>query len=448
MNFLPFLELLRTADAVENRLRYCITVGEESSFKGQIQTELISVQNVSLAQLYHSSLYTYTCNWRLIFKAFLEDRNKKGSVNEVKPFRIPRSQPPPCSGNTAHHISATCINIIIFEMLEVLFCPESRHKATIQGGWFMASSKKNDLRHASQRLFIWCWDQSYSFYDGPVESWTSRLSIEPHWQLMEKVPLWNMTVPLMDEESGKKKKKKRKKHEHDIGQLTEQKTFGFLRQMGSQHLQMTGSGVESLLLLCSLKSKMSAKGFGHFSIHSSKLLAWQGSANQRDGAGGTGGVMRSTEGNEDKDNDRGRKSRRGRIKLSTHLLGRVSAALGMKTLNPTVAQKGRNSRLDMSYYLSLGPNIHLPQTPACSSPFSSLLAPSCPVFVATFSFFFFFDSCPLPANKIPLSNQPTDEGKTKTRRRCAVVGSWKRRDVTCTLFLQFGHTTPWWNMGA
>lgn len=83
--------------------------------------------------------------------------------------------------------------------------------------------------------------------------------------------------------------------------------------------------------------------------------------------------MRSTEGNEDKDNDRGRKSR---IKLSTHLLGRVSAALGMKTLNPTVAQKGRNSRLDMSYYLSLGPNVHLPQTPASSSPFSSLLVPS------------------------------------------------------------------------
>lgn len=128
--------------------------------------------------------------------------------------------------------------------------------------------------------------------------------------------------------------------------------------------------------------------------------------------------MRSTEGNEDKDNDRGRKSRRGRIKLSTHLLGRVSAALGMKTLNPTVAQKGRNSRLDMSYYLSLGPNVHLPQTPASSSPFSSLLVPS-----FSSQLFFFFDSCPLPANKIPLSNQPTDKGKTKTRRRCAVGGS-------------------------
>lgn len=39
---------------------------------------------------------------------------------------------------------------------------------------------------------------------------------------MEKVPLWNMTVPLMDEESGKEKKKeKEKKHERDIGQLTE-----------------------------------------------------------------------------------------------------------------------------------------------------------------------------------------------------------------------------------
>lgn len=171
-------------------------------------------------------------------------------------------------------------------MLEVLFCPESRHKATIQGGWFMASSKKNDLRHASQRLFIWCWDQSYSFYDGPVESWTSWLSIEPHWQLMEKVPLWNMTVPLMDEESGKGEKKKERKETWAWHRTTNRaKTFHFLRQMGSQHLQMTGSGVESLLLLCSLKSKMSAKGFGHFSIHSSKLLAWQGSANQRDRAG-------------------------------------------------------------------------------------------------------------------------------------------------------------------
>lgn len=72
------LELLPTADTVENRLSYCITVGEESSFKRQTQTELISVQNISLAQLSHSSLYTYACNWCLIFKAFLEDRIKKG----------------------------------------------------------------------------------------------------------------------------------------------------------------------------------------------------------------------------------------------------------------------------------------------------------------------------------------------------------------------------------
>lgn len=38
----------------------------------------------------------------------------------------------------------------------------------------------------------------------------------------------------------------------------------------------------------------------------------------------------------DKGNDRGRKSCDGHIKLSTQLSGRVSAALGMKTLNPTV----------------------------------------------------------------------------------------------------------------
>lgn len=38
----------------------------------------------------------------------------------------------------------------------------------------------------------------------------------------------------------------------------------------------------------------------------------------------------------DKGSDRGRKLCDGHIKLSTQLLGRVSAALGMKTLNPTV----------------------------------------------------------------------------------------------------------------
>lgn len=171
---------------------------------------------------------------------------------------------------------------------------------------------------------------------------------------------------------------------------------------------MTGSGVESLVLLCSLKSKMSAKGFSHFSIHSSKLLAWQGSANQRDQAGETGSVMRITEGNEDKDNDRGRKSRCGRIKLSTHLLGRVSAALGMKTLNPTVAQKGRNSRLDMSYYLSLGPNIHLPQNPASSSPpFRPCLLPPVP-----FSLLLFFVFVSTPGEQDTLI-QPTNAKENK-----------------------------------
>lgn len=126
------------------------------------------------------------------------------------------------------------------------------------------------------------------FMMAPVESWTSRLSIEPHWQLMEKVPLWNMTVPPMDEESGKTKKRKEKRNMwHRTINRAKKKPFSLLRRMGSQHLEMTGSGVESLLLLCSLKSKMSAKGFGHFSIRSSKLLAWQGSANQRDEAGVT-----------------------------------------------------------------------------------------------------------------------------------------------------------------
>lgn len=48
---------------------------------------------------------------------------------------------------------------------------------------------------------------------------------------------------------------------------------------------------------------------------------------------------RSAEGDEDKGGDRGRKSCDGHIKLSTQLLGRVSAALGMKTLNPAVVGK-------------------------------------------------------------------------------------------------------------
>lgn len=40
-----------------------------------------------------------------------------------------------------------------------------------------------------------------------------------------------------------------------------------------------------------------------------------------------------------KDNDPGRKLRRRHINLSTQPLGRVSAGLGMKTLNPSVAQR-------------------------------------------------------------------------------------------------------------
>lgn len=132
--------------------------------------------------------------------------------------------------------------------------------------------------------------------------------------------------------------------------------------------------------------------------------------------------MRSTEGNEDKDNDRGRKSRRGRIKLSTHLLGRVSAALGMKTLNPTVAQKGRNSRLDMSYYLSLGPNIHLPQTPASSSLLFYLLVPACS-FLSRFrcSFFFFFSL--RVHSRRTRHPHPTNQPKKEKQKRAAGVQS-------------------------
>lgn len=49
------------------------------------------------------------------------------------------------------------------------------------------------------------------------------------------------------------------------------------------------------------------------------------------------GTMRSSEGKNNKDNDHRRKLCCRHIKLSTHSLGRVSAGLGMKTLNPTVA---------------------------------------------------------------------------------------------------------------
>lgn len=56
-----------------------------------------------------------------------------------------------------------------------------------------------------------------------------------------------------------------------------------------------------------------------------------------DEVGGRYAVMRSSEGKNNKDNDRGRKSCCRHIKLSTHFLGRVSAGLGMKTLNPTMA---------------------------------------------------------------------------------------------------------------
>lgn len=141
--------------------------------------------------------------------------------------------------------------------------------------------------------------------------------------------------------------------------------------------------------------------------------------------------MRSMEGNEDKDNDRGRKSRCGRIKLSTHLLGRVSAALGMKTLNPTVAQKGRNSRLNMSYYLSLGPNIHLPQTLASSSPFSSLLAPSCSVFVATFFFRFMSTAA---EQDTPI--QPTNR-KRKNKNALQVCSQRKLKATWCHVHFVF-----------
>lgn len=55
--------------------------------------------------------------------------------------------------------------------------------------------------------------------------------------------------------------------------------------------------------------------------------------------GGRHVVMRGSEGKNNKDNDHGHKFCCRHIKLSTHSLGRVSAGLGMKTLNPIMALK-------------------------------------------------------------------------------------------------------------
>lgn len=183
-------------------------------------------------------------------------------------------------------------------------------------------------------------------------------SVEPHWQLMEKVSLkandrcrrWMREV---------KKKKKRSFtsntwawHQSNQKQPNSSVHYvkvkptppdeGFKCQRVTQNPKCQPRALVTLVLwhFCSSSLILPAKLLVWHQNTSKKICEHQATnqeAVRRWGGRQACGIMRSSEGKNNKDNDHRRKLCCRHIKLSTHSLGRVSAGLGMKALNPTVA---------------------------------------------------------------------------------------------------------------